>query len=37
MEDKIEFLKFCLSNTVDPINVVYLEGQIKTLKDLTNN
>lgn len=30
---KIDFLKFSLSNTVDPINVIHIEGQIKELKD----
>lgn len=30
---KLEFLKFALSNTVDPINVIHLEGQIKEIED----
>jgi DNA-binding FrmR family transcriptional regulator len=30
--DKVNFLKFSLSNTVDPINVIHIEGQIKEVK-----
>lgn len=30
--EKLKFLKFSLSNTSDPINVIHLEGQIKTIE-----
>lgn len=37
LKDKIKFLKFSLSNTSDPINVIHLEGQIKELETRLNN
>ena len=33
LKKELKFLKFALSNTVDPINVIHLEGQIKVIVD----
>ena len=32
LESQLKQLKFALSNTVDPINVIHLEGQIKEVE-----
>jgi hypothetical protein len=33
LRDRLDFLEFSLSNTVDPINVIHIEGQMKEVKN----
>ena len=35
-KNELKQLKFALSNTVDPLNVIHLEGQIKTIEGKIN-